>query len=166
MGNIGDTTTTADQRYGSVLKPTVQTENNMSFIDIDGDFRGRNLIIGFNYNMVVELPKFYKYTVQGGGVSNDDISSLVIHRLKVRTGLSGPVDYEVNITGLDDWTNTVSLTKPNQYQLNNVNMQASSTHVVPIYQRNENLAKRSLETPHFLSPAWFGLGRKAKPTFL
>ena len=90
--------------------------------------------------MTVELPKLYKYNVSGDQVTNDDVSSLIIHRLKVKTGLSGPVDYKISITGLNDWTNTISVTQPNQYQLNNVNMQASSTHVVPIFQRNQNLA--------------------------
>ena len=110
------------------------------YLEVDGDYRGIDMVIGQDYNMTVDLPKLYKYNVANNQVTNDDVSSLIIHRIKVKTGLSGPVDYKVSITGLNDWTNTVSVTQPNQYQLNNVNMQASSTHVVPIFQRNENLA--------------------------
>ena len=33
----------------------------------------------------------------------------------------------------------VNVTLPNTYVLNNVNLAASATHDVPIYQRNENL---------------------------
>ena len=139
-GYIGDAATVSSQSVGAVLKPTIAGSAGSQHVDIDGDFRGRDLIIGYNYIMTVSLPKLYRYSISGGNVSNDDVSSLIIHRLKVKTGLSGPVDYKVSITGLNDWTNTISVTQPNQYQLNNVNMQASSTHVVPIFQRNENLA--------------------------
>ena len=139
-GFIGDAATVSSQSVGAVLKPTIAGSAGSQHVDIDGDFRGRDLIIGYNYIMTVSLPKLYRYSLSGGNVSNDDVSSLIIHRLKVKTGLSGPVDYKVSITGLNDWTNTISVTQPNQYQLNNVNMQASSTHVVPIFQRNENLA--------------------------
>jgi hypothetical protein len=139
-GYIGDAATVSSQSVGAVLKPTIAGSAGSQHVDIDGDFRGRDLIIGYNYIMTVSLPKLYRYSINSGNVSNDDVSSLIIHRLKVKTGLSGPVDYKVSITGLNDWTNTISVTQPNQYQLNNVNMQASSTHVVPIFQRNENLA--------------------------
>ena len=139
-GYIGDAATVSSQSVGAVLKPTIAGSAGSQHVDIDGDFRGRDLIIGYNYIMTVSLPKLYRYSISGGNVSNDDVSSLIIHRLKVKTGLSGPVDYKVSITGLNDWTDTISVTQPNQYQLNNVNMQASSTHVVPIFQRNENLA--------------------------
>ena len=118
-------------------------------VEIPGDYRGIDMVIGHDYNMTVDLPKLYRYNVANNQITNDDVSSLIIHRIKVKTGLSGPVDYKVSITGLNDWTNTVSVTQPNQYQLNNVNMQASSTHVVPIYQRNENLAIRIEGTTPF-----------------
>lgn len=139
-GYIGDANTLSSQSVGAVLKPTIGGTAGNRHVDIDGDYRGRDLIIGYGYNMTVDLPKLYRYNINNNSISNDDVSSLIIHRLKVKTGLSGPVDYKISITGLNDWTNTISVTQPNQYQLNNVNMQASSTHVVPIFQRNENLA--------------------------
>ena len=139
-GYIGDTSTISSQSVGAVLSPTVAGTAGNRHVDISGDFRGRDIIIGYNYDMSVKLPTLYRYETGNNQVTNDDVSSLIIHRLKVKTGLSGPVDYKISITGINDWTNTISVTQPNQYQLNNVNMQASSTHVVPIYQRNENLA--------------------------
>ena len=139
-GYIGDANTLSSQSVGAVIKPTIGGTAGNRHVDIDGDYRGRDLIIGYGYDMTVDLPKLYRYNINNNSISNDDVSSLIIHRLKVKTGLSGPVDYKISITGLNDWTNTISVTQPNQYQLNNVNMQASSTHVVPIFQRNENLA--------------------------
>ena len=148
-GYIGDANTLSSQSVGAVLKPEIGGSAGNRHVDIDGDFRGRDLIIGYGYDMTVDLPKLYRYSINNNSISNDDVSSLIIHRLKVKTGLSGPVDYKISITGLDDWTNTVSVTQPNQYQLNNVNMQASSTHVVPIFQRNENLAIRIIGNTPF-----------------
>jgi hypothetical protein len=139
-GFIGDENVLSSQSVGAVLSPTIETDADGSFVEINGDFQGRDLIIGFNYDMQITLPTLYSYRESNGQVVNDDVSSLILHRIKVKTGLSGPVDYKISITGLDDWDNTVSVTQPNQYQLNNVNMQASSTHVVPVFQRNENLA--------------------------
>lgn len=149
-GYIGDSATTADQSVGSVIKPaTGITAQNVAFTDLDGDLRGRDVIIGFNYNMEIELPELYKYSIQGDNVTNDDVSSLILHRLKFKTGLSGPIDYKVSITGREDWDNAVSVTQPNQYQLNNVNMQAQATHVVPVFQRNENLAVKIIGNTPF-----------------
>lgn len=148
-GYIGDTSTVSSQSVGAVLSPTVAGTVGNRHVDIDGDYRGRDIIIGYNYDMTVDLPKLYRYSSANEQVTNDDVSSLIIHRLKVKTGLSGPVDYRVTITGTSPWTNTISVTQPNQYQLNNVNMQASSTHVVPIFQRNENLAIRIIGNTPF-----------------
>ena len=135
--------------FGAVIAGTIAGSAGAQFVDIAGDYRGINMVVGFDYEMTVDLPKLYRYIVNNKQVTNDDVSSLIIHRLKVKTGLSGPVDYKISITGLNDWTNTVSVTQPNQYQLNNVNMQASSTHVVPIFQRNENLAIRIIGNTPF-----------------
>ena len=98
--------------------------------------------------MTVELPKFF-YTARDGNRSiSDNTSDLIIHRIKVATGLSGPVSYKVNITGKDDWTNVVNVTLPNTYVLNNVNLAADAVHDVPIYQRNENLSIKIIgDTP-------------------
>ena len=139
-GFIGDENVLSSQSVGAVLAPTIQTDADGSFVEINGNFQGRDLIIGYNYDMSIKLPQLYRYSESGGQIKNDDVSSLILHRIKVKTGLSGPVDYKVSITGLADYTETISVTQPNQYQLNSVNMQASSTHVVPVFQRNENLA--------------------------
>ena len=126
--------------FGSILTPTIAGAAGSQHVDIDGDFRGKDLIIGYGYNMTIDLPVLYRYSINNENIQNDDVSSLIIHRLKFKIGLSGPVDYKVSITGIDPFTKDVTVTLPQQYTLNNVNMQASSTHVVPVFQRNENLA--------------------------
>ena len=107
---------------------------------IDGDYRGLNIIIGYQYDMQIDLPKLYVFDQAEGSVKYDNNADLIIHRLKVSTGLSGPVDYLIDIRGLEQFNETLEVAEPYIYTLNSVNMQSSATHEVPIYQRNENLS--------------------------
>src|SRR6056300_1651858 len=124
---------------GAVLYPTVQGTAGAYYVDIDGDYRGRDLIIGYIYPMEITFPKFFVTQAEGQSSSSDFTSDLIIHRVKVSTGHSGPVKYDVTITGRPEWSQTIEATTPYSYNLNNVNMSADATHTVPIYQRNENL---------------------------
>jgi hypothetical protein len=137
-GYIGQTVT-AEQSNGSVLFPTVAGSAGNYYVDIDGDLRGRNLIIGYIYEMTIQLPTFF--VGQSGGQNQytaDATADLIVHRIKVSTGLSGPVTYTVDITGKDAWDNVVTVTLPNNYNLGNVNISAAAEHVVPVFQRNKN----------------------------
>ena len=60
--------------------------------------------------------------------------------MKVSTGLSGPIKYNVNLTGIPDRTETVSSLMPFTYTANDVAMSAESIHEVGVYQRNENIS--------------------------
>jgi hypothetical protein len=125
---------------GAVLYPTVQGSAGAYYVDIDGDYRGRDLIIGYIYTMNVELPKFFLTQSDGKTAQSDFTSDLIIHRIKVSTGLSGPVKYQIDITGRPEWTQTIEAVQPNVYDLNNVNLSAEAIHNISIYQRNENLS--------------------------
>jgi len=139
---IGGNNVTSSQSVGAILQPTVAGSSGAYYADIDGDYRGRDLIIGYQYDMLLELPKFYFTKSEGSFISSDQTSDLIIHRINVATGLSGPVTYQIDLTGIPTWENTVSTTLPNTYVLNNVNLSSSSLHIVPIYQRNKNTAIR------------------------
>jgi len=159
-GYIGDAAAASSESVGAVLYPTVQGTAGAYYVDIDGDYRGRDLIIGYIYTMTVELPKFFVTKSEGQSAVSDFTSDLIIHRLKVSTGLSGPVKYQVTITGRPEWDQTIEATAPNSYDLNSVNMSADAIHTVPIYQRNENLTFKVIgDTPFpvsLLSLNWEG----------
>lgn len=159
-GYIGASNNVSSESVGAVLYPTVAGSAGAYYVDIDGDYRGRDLIIGYIYNMEVTLPKFFVTQAEGQSASSDFTSDLIIHRVKVSTGLSGPVKYDVTITGRPEWSQTIEATAPYTYDLNNVNMSADATHTVPIYQRNENLTFKIIgDTPFpvsLLSLNWEG----------
>jgi hypothetical protein len=110
--------------------------------------------------MTVELPKFFVVSAEGQSATSDFTSDLIIHRVKVSTGLSGPIKYDVTITGRPEWNQTIEATASNSYDLNSVNMSADAIHTVPIYQRNENLTFKIIgDTPFpvsLLSLNWEG----------
>ena len=80
------------------MEPTVAGTTGAYYADIDGDYRGRDLIIGYEYQMLLELPKFYIVKNEGGSISSDQTADLILHRLNVATGLSGPVTRDI-VTG-------------------------------------------------------------------
>mgnify|MGYP003147188624 CR=1 FL=1 len=136
---------------GAILYPTVagsyvagnlnSVQGGGQYVDIDGDYRGLNVIIGYIYEMKLNVPRIYPTQKEGEeGVKSDYTSNLIVHRVKIATGLSGPVTYNVNLTGIPDRSQTISVNKPHQYQLGNVNITADAIHDVPIYQRNENVS--------------------------
>ena len=139
-GYIGGALGATDASVGSILQPTVAGSAGSEYVDISGDYRGKNLIIGYLYTMTVDLPRFYYSTTAGDALRTDYTSDLIMHRIKVSTGLSGPVKYNVNLTGIPDRSQTVSVIQPAAYQLNDVAMAADAVHTVPIHQRNENVS--------------------------
>lgn len=161
LGNyIGSSNAVSAQSNGAVLYPTVDSSGTPDYFELDGDVRGENLIIGYIYDMVVDLPKFYLTRSSDSSASTDTTADLIIHRMKVMSGLSGPVTYQVNITGRPAWDNTISVTMPNLYSLNNVNLEADAIHTIPLYQRNNNLLVRVIgDTPFpvsLLNLTWEG----------
>jgi len=138
-GYIGGTIGATQASVGAILYPTVAGSSPSQYVDIAGDYRGKNLIIGYVYTMTVDLPKLY-YSSGEGQTKNDYTSDLIIHRIKVSTGLSGPVKYNVNLTGIPDRSETVSAIMPYTYTANDVAMASEGVHEVPVYQRNENIS--------------------------
>ena len=64
-GYIGQTVT-ADESIGLIPDNlTVAGTAGNYYVDVEGDYRGRNLIIGYLYNMIIELPKFYFGKTEG-----------------------------------------------------------------------------------------------------
>lgn len=159
-GYIGASSSITSASVGAVLYPTVESDSDGYYVDVVGDYRGRNLITGYIYNMEVELPKFFVTETDNRSAQTDFTSDLIIHRVKVATGLSGSVKYQIEITGRPEWSQTVESTMPQVYSLNNVSLASDSVHTVPIYQRNENLSFKIIgDTPmpvSILNLTWEG----------
>lgn len=132
--------TAADQTGGRVHEFTSVTSDSVhgDYVIVEEDLQGKNLVVGSLYDMKIDLPKLYQFSTKGDSINVDDTADLIMHRYKVKLGLSGPIDFDVDITGIPKWSNVSSITYPYQYLLNSVNMLPQSTHTIPIFQRNEN----------------------------
>ena len=159
-GYIGASVETSSASIGATLYPTVQGTTGAYYVDIEGDYRGRDLIIGYVYNMEIELPKFFVTTADQASSVSDYTGDLIIHRIKVSTGLSGPVKYDIKITGIPEWSKTIEAVSPYNYNLNDVNLSSNAIHNIPLYQRNSNLTLKIIgDTPFpvsLLSMNWEG----------
>ena len=122
---------------GVVEYPTI-SDNSTTFT-IKGDWRGRNLVLGYVYDMDIELPKFYMTEQAAGAVLSDFTADIIVHRVKVSLGMTGPLKYRVNITGIPENSETLEIAMPYQYQTDSINVASNAIHEVPIYQRNENI---------------------------
>ena len=122
----------------SVTMTELNDTTHGRYIQVDGDWRGSDVFIGYKYNMEVELPRIYVKRQEQQQVNADVEAELIIHKLKVKTGLTGPIDYKVNIIGVPLRTTTTTVTPAGQYNLNSVNMTETAVHSVPVYQRNHN----------------------------
>jgi len=116
----------------------VQGTNFGNTICVDGDWRGSDVFIGYKYNMKVELPRIYFKKAENNQVNADVDADLIIHRLKVKTGLSSRIDYKIKILGIPEYEKDITVTPADQYLLNSINIAESSVHDVPVYQRNNN----------------------------
>lgn len=124
---------------GQVLYPTVSGTNGNYYVDVSGDFRGRDLILGYTFEMLVELPTFFLTNEANNSSVSLNTSDLILHRVKVTTGLTGPITYRIIIKGIQDRDQLINTTLPYDYALDSVNIAESAIHTVPVYQRNRNL---------------------------
>lgn len=122
---------------GIVEYPTVSSGSTT--FTIEGDWRGKNLVLGYVYDMDIELPKFYVTEESAGAVLSDFTADIIIHRVKVSLGMTGPVKYKVKITGIPENTEIAAIAMPYQYETDSINIAPSAVQEVPIYQRNENI---------------------------
>lgn len=127
-----------DNSSGSIYYPTVTNDSGGDYALIDDDLRGKNILVGYVFDMEVKLPKIYVGEASGDAFKTDSTADLIVHRIKVDTLLSGPVTYKVEITGRSTFTEEYTTTLPQAYLMNSVNMVEAATHEVPVYQRNLN----------------------------
>ena len=83
-------------------------------------------------------PGLRKTWADNNQVNADVDADLIIHRLKVKTGLSSRIDYKIKILGIPEYEKDITVTPADQYLLNSINIAESSVHDVPVYQRNNN----------------------------
>jgi hypothetical protein len=124
---------------GAVFQPTqvLQDVGGYYVILQSQDLTSENVLVGYTYNMSVELPTIFYRT--GNDLNITQYTSyLSVSRIKFNLGLSGDIGFTVKAAGREDWGSIAGNKLANYYRLNDIPFTKNSTFTLPIHQRSEN----------------------------
>ena len=141
-------------RYGKV------TINNSGQMEVDGDWSGETFVIGYLYDMQVELPTIYFTYQSGENYRADTRSNLVVHRVKFSFGDVGLYKFTLDREGKPQYVEEREVNAANSLNANNVTFLSKDFQTIPTYERNKNL-KLTVSSEHpspatLLSYQWEG----------
>ena len=96
------------------------------------------IIIGYEYEFEVELPKIYMTRAEGEKIRSETRGSLVLHRMNFDFGDVGVIDVTLKRRGRDDYTYTVESLEWDNVQSSTPNIASGYLHTIPVYDRNIN----------------------------
>ncbi len=140
-------------RYGKI---TINGSN----MELDGDWSGETFVIGYLYDMRVELPTIY-YTYQSGeNWRSDTRSDLVIHRVKFSFGDVGLYKITLDRDGKPQYVEEREVNAANTLNANSLTFLSKDFETIPTYERNKTL-KITVSSEHpspatLLSYQWEG----------
>ena len=127
---------TAGNNVGRFSKATVNGSN----IEWDGDWSGLDIVLGYLYEMEVELPTIFITQSTGEQIKSETRGSLVIHRLNFSFGAVGLIDVTLKRKGRDDYTYTVESKQYDNINASTAAIASGYIHTIPVYDRNTNLS--------------------------
>ena len=111
------------------------TEAGTSTVPVNTD-----LIVGYEYEFEVELPKVYVTKSEGDRITSQTRGSLVIHRMNFDFGDVGVLDITLKRKGRDDYTYTVESIEWDNINASTAAIASEYRHTIPVYDRNTNLS--------------------------
>jgi len=124
---------------GTAPNETVTLPGNWKTSTKDGSAVNVGLIVGYEYEFEVELPKIYITQSDGQKNSSETRGSLVIHRMNFDFGDVGVIDVTLKRRGRDDYTYTVESLEWDNVLASTASIAKGYLHTIPVYDRNENL---------------------------
>jgi len=99
-----------------------------------------DVIIGYEFEMEVELPTIYIQQAKNQQVKSETRGSLVIHRINFSFGSVGLIDATLVRRGRDPYTQTFESLEWDSYLASTIGVTDDYIHTVPVYERNTNLS--------------------------
>ena len=127
---------TAGNNVGRFSEATVNGSN----IEWDGDWSGLDIILGYLYEMEVELPTIFIQQSDGQQIKSETRGSLVVHRLNFSFGAVGLIDVTLKRKGRTDYNKTYESIDWDSYLANTLSVSEEFIHTIPVYERNTNLS--------------------------
>ena len=125
---------------GSAPNQTVTLPGNWKTSLKDGSSVNTDLIVGYEYEFEVELPKLYMTQTSGQTTKSETRGSLVIHRMNFDFGDVGVIDVTLKRRGRTDYTYTVESLEWDNINASTAAIARGYMHTIPVYDRNENLS--------------------------
>jgi hypothetical protein len=123
---------------GLVIFPDVFLDGGGYYAKVpELDLSGDDMIVGYTYDMELELPQLYFRSGDSQQVT-DFTASLTIARLKFILGLGGDVVFKINAKGRSEWQEVKGVNNADYYLANDIPFVNNSEFTVPIHQRAEN----------------------------
>ena len=124
---------------GTAPNETVTLPGNWKTSTKDGSGVNTDLIVGYEYEFEVELPKIYITQTAGQQITSETRGSLIIHRMNFDFGDVGVIDVTLKRRGRDDYTYTVESLEWDNVLASTATIAKGYLHTIPVYDRNENL---------------------------
>ena len=103
------------------------------------DLSGQTLLIGYLYELKVELPKLYVKTKAADKTTADVTASLTIQRANLRFGSVGQIDVTLKRRGKPDYSVSYDSSLADWYGEDEPPVISERTVQVPVYERNHNV---------------------------
>lgn len=139
FNNVQGTVLIADPNAdaGYSVKATPKSDIYGPYFEVAKDLTAleNGMLIGYDYNFEVTLPKFY---FRRDEQTTDFTANLTISRVNVSVGRSGTTTFKTKLTNSKEWMDVKEVTAIDSYQANSEPVQPEYRFVVPIHQRNIN----------------------------
>tara|TARA_R100000406_G_scaffold57876_1_gene39965 strand:+ start:1887 stop:4649 length:2763 start_codon:yes stop_codon:yes gene_type:complete len=103
-----------------------------------GDFGGDTVVVGWLYEMKVDLPRIFVKQKAGELVTSDLTASLTIQRVNMRFGPVGQIDVDLKRLGKSTVTTQYEALPMDHYDADEISMVSEKSQQVPVYERNKN----------------------------
>ena len=114
------------------------TQRNAPSYKFLGDFGGDTVVVGWMYEMKVDLPRIFVKKKAGEQTTSDLTASLTIQRVNMRFGPVGQIDVDLKRLGKSTVTTQYDATPMDHYDADEVTFVSEKTQQVPVYERNKN----------------------------
>jgi hypothetical protein len=114
------------------------TQRNAPSYKFLGDFGGDTVVVGWMYEMKVDLPRIFVKKKAGEQTTSDITASLTIQRVNMRFGPVGQIDVDLKRLGKSTVTTQYDATPMDHYDADEATFVSEKTQQVPVYERNKN----------------------------
>ena len=123
------------QNLGRYAKITVNGSN----LELDGDWSGETFVIGYLFDMQIQIPTIYLTQQSGENWRSDTRCDLIVHRIKFNFGNVGVYSITIDKQGKATFTEEREVNQANLSTANNPSFLQGSFESVPCYERNKTL---------------------------